>query len=106
MKHSLLLIILLMFSGNALCVSPVSDSPSDQKLDLSLPNDIQNQQNDTQPQAYRESEQEREHRQKCAGLSQQIDALKGKLKPAKRSALMNQYRAECLKKSPWQEPSQ
>jgi hypothetical protein len=73
------------------------------KLDLSVPEQDLQYKPDTSKQAYQETKEEEAKRQHCADLSRRIDALKGKFKPARRSALINQHRAECLNRGTWEE---
>jgi predicted component of type VI protein secretion system len=109
MSKLLALLGMFLFVPNVFADDNVDTRPSKEaieqpmKLDLSVPEQDLQYQPDTSKKAYQETKEEEAKRQHCADLSRQIDALKGKFKPARRSALINQHRAECLNKGTWEQ---
>lgn len=75
-------------------------------LILTIPEEeLENQPGDEPPKQLNQSDETRAERQRCAELSRKIEALRGKLKPARRSALVNEYRAECQNTGAWENES-
>lgn len=75
---------------------------SARKLDLSIPEKDLKYKPDTSKKAAPESKEEELKRKHCADLSRKIEELRGQYKLARRSALINQHRVECLNKGPWE----
>jgi hypothetical protein len=75
---------------------------SARKLDLSIPEKDLEYKPDTSKKAVPESKEEEAKRKHCADLSRKIEELRGQYKLARRSALINQHRVECLNKGPWE----
>jgi hypothetical protein len=97
-----LLIPYVLAADNVDVQQPTQAIDQPMRLDLSIPEKDLDYKPDTSKNAYQESKEDEAKRQHCADLSRQIDALKGKFKPTRRSALINQHRAECMNKESWQ----
>ena len=81
---------------------PIKNTEQTKNLDLSIPEKDLEYEDKKPNQAYVETKEEEAKRKKCADMSRRIDALKGKFRPSKRSALINQHRAECQGRGEWQ----
>jgi len=109
MIRSFIIACMLLFSVNVVLAENITGTQQSKepikhptKLDLSIPDNDLNFKPDTSKKTQHESKEKGVKKNHCADLSRKIEKLRGQYKMARRSALINQHRAECLNKGPWQ----
>jgi len=93
----------VLAEGNVSAQQPDKVTGQPKKLDLSIPEKDLEYKDEKPKQTHVETKAEEAKRKKCADMSRRIDALKGKLRPTKRSALINKHRVECQGRGEWQQ---
>jgi len=83
----------------------IKEAGQSKKLDLSVPKKDLEYKADDAKSVYVETKEQEKKRKGCAKLSREIDSLKNKLRPARRTTLVYKYRAECQGKTGWKDNS-